>query len=46
VSGFIAVGLVVTIVMEGLAVRVLNRWAYAEAMPTILGIGVTPLGSG
>jgi hypothetical protein len=43
--GFVAAGVVVTIIMEGLATRVLHRWAYAEAMPVlpILGVGLSPL---
>ena len=43
VSGFVAVGVTITIVMEWLAVRVLDRWTYAQTMPTILGIGAAPL---
>jgi hypothetical protein len=43
VSAFTANGVVITIVMEWLATRVLGRWTYAQAMPTIVGIGVAPL---
>jgi hypothetical protein len=43
VSAFIASGVVITIVTEWLATGALDRWTYAQAMPTILGIGVAPL---
>jgi len=45
VAGFVTVGLLVTIVMEWLATRVLGRWAYAGTMPVVplLGVGVGPL---
>ena len=43
VSAFITSGVVITIVMEWLATRALDRWTYAQAMPTLLGIGVAPL---
>ena len=43
VLAFTANGVVITVAMEWVATRVLDRWAYAEAMPTILGIGVAPL---
>lgn len=35
VSGFVAVGVLITIVMEWLATQVLGRWTYGEAMPVI-----------
>jgi len=37
---FIAVGLVVTIALEILDTRVLDRWHYAEAMPIVPGIRI------
>lgn len=43
IFGFVAVGVVITIIMEWLAIRVLDRWTYAQTMPTILGIGAAPL---
>jgi|SRR5882724_4735506 len=45
VAGFIAVGVSITIVLEWLATQVLQRWAYAESMPTVpgLAVGVSPL---
>jgi hypothetical protein len=45
VAGLVAVGVLITIVMEWLATRVLGRWAYAEAMPVvpILGVGLSPV---
>lgn len=43
--GFVAVGVVITVVMEWLATRVLNRWVYAESMPVVpvLGVGLSPV---
>jgi hypothetical protein len=45
VLGFVGVGLLFTVVFEWLATEVLNRWQYAEIMPTIpvLGTGLTPV---
>lgn len=42
---FIAVGVVITIVFEAIATRVLDRWHYAATMPMlpILGTGLSPL---
>lgn len=40
---FVALGLILTIVVETLNVYVLHRWVYAPGSPTILGIGITPL---
>lgn len=42
---FILVGVVITVVFEALATGPLDRWAYAESMPTIpfLGTGLLPL---
>ena len=39
------VGVVITVVFEALATGPLNRWAYAEIMPTVpfLGTGLVPL---
>ena len=44
-TGFVAVGVLITILMEWLATQVLHRWTYAEAMPVIplLGVGLSPL---
>ena len=43
--GFLAVGVVITITFEWLATEVLDRWSYAESMPTLplLGTGVLPI---
>ena len=43
--GFIAIGIVITVGFEAIAIHVLNRWQYAAAMPTlpILGTGITPI---
>jgi len=45
VAGFVTVGVLITLVMEWLATRVLGRWAYAETMAVVplLGVGVAPL---
>ncbi len=45
ISLFTLVGVVITIVFEALATGPLDRWAYAEFMPTIpfLGTGLVPL---
>lgn len=40
---YLAIGLVITVVVEMLSVDVWGRWAYGPAMPTLLGIGVSPL---
>jgi hypothetical protein len=44
-SVFILVGVVITIVFEALATGSLNRWQYADSMPTlpVLGTGLVPL---
>ena len=44
-TGFVAVGVLITILMEWLATQVLHRWAYAETMPVVplLGVGLSPL---
>jgi hypothetical protein len=45
VAGFVATGVLITIGIEWLSTGPLDRWAYAEAMPTLplLGTGVLPL---
>lgn len=45
VAGFVAVGVVITIVFEFLATEVYGRWQYVTTMPTlpILGTGLSPL---
>ena len=45
VAGFLAVGIIITVVFEALAIYVLNRWQYAAAMPVlpVMGIGVVPI---
>ncbi len=45
VAIFVGVGLVATIIFEALAIGVLERWAYNDAMPRlpILGTGLMPL---
>ena len=44
-AGFVAVGVLLTILMEWLATQVLGRWTYTESMPVIplLGVGLSPL---
>lgn len=43
VATYLAVGVAITVVLEALNVYVWHRWAYATAMPLLLGIGVSPL---
>jgi hypothetical protein len=45
VAGFVAVGLVITVLAERLGTGLLHRWAYAPAMPVIpvLGVGLSPI---
>jgi hypothetical protein len=45
VAAFVAVGMVITTVMERLATGLFGRWAYAEAMPVVpvLEVGLSPL---
>lgn len=45
VAGFVAVGALITIVMEWLATQMLGRWAYADAMPVlpVVRVGLSPL---
>lgn len=44
-TAFVAVGVVVTVVMEWLATHWLGRWTYAETMPIVPGleVGLAPL---
>ncbi len=41
----VAVGLVITIILEALATGPLERWSYTSSMPTlpVLGTGLLPL---
>ena len=43
--GFVLVGVIITILFEWLATKVLGRWAYGENMPIIpiLGTGLLPV---
>ncbi len=43
VATYLAMGVIITVVLEGLNVYLWHRWAYAPAMPLVLGIGVSPL---
>lgn len=45
VMSFAFIGVVITILFEWLATNILERWAYADSMPTlpILGTGLLPL---
>lgn len=43
VAWFVAVGLAVTVALELLSVYRWGRWAYGPAMPTIAGVGLSPL---
>ncbi|MEX2222877.1 MAG: hypothetical protein WEG40_13880 [Candidatus Rokuibacteriota bacterium] len=44
-TGFVTVGVLITVVIEWLATQVLGRWMYAETMPVIplLRVGLSPL---
>lgn len=45
VAGFIAIGVIITVIVEAIAIDALNRWQYTAAMPTLplLGTGITPI---
>lgn len=45
VTGLVVVGVLITVVMEWLAIHVLDRWAYAASMPVVpaLQLGLSPL---
>lgn len=45
VLGFVAAGLVITVILEWLGTEVWNRWQYAARMPTlpVLGTGMLPV---
>ncbi len=45
VAGFVALGVMITIIVEAFAVGSLDRWQYAEVMPTLpfLGTGLLPI---
>ena len=43
VTGYLAGGLVLTVVLELLNVYALGRWAYGSGMPRVLGVGLAPL---
>jgi hypothetical protein len=45
IVGFIAIGIIITMVFEAVAIHVLNRWQYAMTMPIlpILGTGIAPI---
>lgn len=45
ITGFVLVGVSITIVLERLATTVLGRWTYADAMPIIplIDVGVSPV---
>lgn len=42
---FILIGIIITIITDVIATKVLNLWQYGEAMPTlpVLGTGLLPL---
>ena len=42
---FIAIGILLTIVLEAVSVNLLQRWDYSELMPTVpvLGTGLAPI---
>jgi len=40
---YLGAGLLLTMILEAVNVYVLHRWSYSPQMPTVLGIGLTPL---
>lgn len=42
-AGFVAAGLLITIVLELVSVHALGRWEYADGVPVVLGVGLPPL---
>ena len=43
VTAFLAAGLLITVVLELVSVHALGRWAYADGVPVVLGVGLPPL---
>ena len=45
ITGFIAVGVVITVALEWHATTIADRWQYGDLMPTlpVLGTGLSPL---
>lgn len=43
ITCFIALGLIITIVFEILAIKSLNLWQYSELMPRVFSIGLAPI---
>jgi hypothetical protein len=43
ILGFLAAGLAVAAFVEYRAVYIISKWSYSESMPTVLGIGLSPL---
>ena len=43
VVAYLAIGLLLTFVLETVNVYVLQRWTYRQSMPVLFGIGVSPL---
>lgn len=41
-SAFVAAGVGITAVIEVLSVHTLGRWAYADGVPVLLGVGLPP----
>lgn len=42
---YLGIGIAITVVMEHLAIEILDRWSYAEGAPALplLGTGLAPL---
>jgi len=40
---FVALGLLIALIIEYKALYIFNQWQYNELMPTIFGIGLSPL---
>lgn len=43
VTAFLGAGLAVTAAIEWVSVYALGRWAYAEGVPVVLGVGLPPV---
>ncbi len=45
VTGFLALGIILTIIIEAASTSFLDRWTYGELMPTlpVLGTGLAPV---
>ena len=42
-TAFVGMGLLITAVIELVSVHLLDRWAYAEGVPVLMGVGLPPI---